>query len=254
MGTRILNGMIGGISPHAARGGTAQGAGVTGLMRRLLAWITRDRAVLTELERTDRVTTAGAQASPQADVPASLSSLAQLATLEHLREKPADVELGPLLREVVCEVPRLLVEVTSCDVVVHAHDEDLRTVLRNLLMNVRDHAGGRATVSCRTEGRRVRLTVSDDGPGLRPMQVATLFQRGARGPGSPGLGLGLHVARMLCRRQGGDLGLLRSVGGCTFEIVLWAAEGPEDAEALPFQRRGHGVTAPAPSSAKSCEG
>jgi C4-dicarboxylate-specific signal transduction histidine kinase len=100
----------------------------------------------------------------------------------------------------------------------------------------------------------VRLTISDDGPGLGPMQVATLFQRGARGPGSPGLGLGLHVARLLCRRQGGDLRLLRSVGGCTFEIVLWAAGGPAGAEPLPFQRRGRGATAPAPASAEVCEG
>ena len=182
------------------------------------------------------------------------SSLEQLAELERLRGKPDDLDLRSLLREVVCEVPRLLVEIEAFDAAVHAHDEDLRTVLRNVLMNVRDHAGGHAVVSCRTDDGRVRLTVSDDGPGLRPMQVATLFQRGARGPGSPGLGLGLHVARLLCRRQGGDLRLLRSVGGCTFEIVLWSAGGPAGSEPLPFQRRGRGATAPAPSSVEVCEG
>lgn len=182
------------------------------------------------------------------------SSLEQLAELERLRGKPEDLELGPLLRDVVCEVPRLLVEVRECDGQVHANDEDLRTVLRNVLMNVRHHADGHAVVSCRTEGQRVCITVTDDGPGLRPMQVVTLFQRGARGPGSPGLGLGLHVARMLCRRQGGDLRLLRSVGGCTFEIVLWAAGGPQDPESLPSQRRGRDATAPASSSAEVCEG
>lgn len=181
------------------------------------------------------------------------SSLEQLAELERLRGRSDDLDLGALLREVVCEVPRTLVEITAFDAEVHAHDEDLRTVLRNLLMNVRDHARGHAVVSCRTDDRRVRLTITDNGPGLRPMQVATLFQRGARGPGSPGLGLGLHVARLLCRRQGGDLRLLRGVGGCTFEIELWAAGGPPASEPLPFQRRGRGATAPAPSSAEVCE-
>lgn len=178
-----------------------------------------------------------------------LSSLAQLAALERLRGTPEDLCLGPLLREVVCDVPRLLVEVVACDVEVQAHDENLRTVLRNLLMNVRDHATGHAVVSCRTEGRRVLVTVTDHGPGLRPMQLATLFQRGARGPDSRGLGLGLHVARMLCRRQGGDLRLVRGVGGCTFEIVLWAAGGPDEAEAIPRQRSG--APAPTPSSGEA---
>jgi len=188
------------------------------------------------------------------NVPEPPSSLAQLAALEQLRRKPEDLELGPLLREVVLEVPRLLVEVADCDVRVHADDEDLRTILRNLLMNVRDRATGHALVSARVEDHRVRVTVADQGPGLRPMQVATLFQRGARGPGSPGLGLGLHVARMLCRRQGGDLSLVRGVGGCTFEILLWDADGRQDPEALPSQRSGRGATAPAPWPAEACEG
>ena len=244
--------MIGGISSGAAEGGGA-GTDITGLVRRLRALLTRDLdpGAREQATRDDRIGS-GTIAGPPVDVPPPPSSLEQLAGLERLHGKPVDLPLGPLLREVVCEVPRLLVEVVACDVEVHACDEDIRTILRNLLMNVRDHAGGRAVVSCHTEERRVRVCVADDGPGLRPMQLATLFQRGARGPGSNGLGLGLHVARLLCRRQGGDLRLLRSVGGCTFEIVLWAAGGPDDPGALPSQRRGRGV--PAPSSAAACEG
>jgi signal transduction histidine kinase len=246
--------MIGGISSGAAEGGDA-GADFTGLVRRLRALLTRDLDAGSHSRAPrDQGTGGGAHPVPPVDVPPSRSSLEQLAGLERLHGKNEDLPFGPLLRAVVCEVPRLLVEIVSCDVDVHAHDEDLRTVLRNLLMNVRDHAGGRAVITCRTEERRVRVTIEDNGPGLRPMQLATLFQRGARGPGSNGLGLGLHVARLLCRRQGGDLRLLRGVGGCTFEIVLWAAGGPEDPDALPSQRRGHGAPAPAPSSAGTCEG
>lgn len=178
-----------------------------------------------------------------ADLSGRLSSLAQLAALERDRGAPEDLALGPLVREVVCEVPRLLVEIGPCDVEVHAHDEDLRTVLRNLLMNVRDHAHGRAVVSCRSEDQWVIVTVTDDGPGLRPGQVATLFQRGARGPGSPGLGLGLHVARLMSRRQGGDLRLVPGPGGCTFEIVLPPAGGHRRADVLPAQRPGRDAQA-----------
>ncbi len=246
--------MTGGISSGAAQEGDAR-ADISGLVRRLRARLTRDLdAGAPDRAPRAHVHGGGALTGPPVDVPTSPSSLEQLAGLEHLHGRPEDLAFGPLLRDVVCEVPRLLVEVVACDVEVHAHDEDLRTVLRNLLMNVRDHAGGRAVVTCRTEERRVRVTITDDGPGLGPMQRATLFQRGARGSDSRGLGLGLHVARLLCRRQGGDLRLLRSVGGCTFEIVLWAAGGPDDPGALPSQRRGRWATAPAPSSADSCEG
>ena len=246
--------MVGGIWSGAAEGGDA-GADITGLRRRLRALLSR------ELDTDARpptplvgATGPGAQTDPPEDVAAMRSSLEQLAGLEHLHGEPADLALGPLLREVVCEVPQLLVEVDACDVAVHAHDDELRTVLRNLLMNVRDHAGGRAEVTCRSQDRRVTVTVADNGPGLGPMQLATLFQRGARGPRTRGPGLGLHVARMLCRRQGGDLRLVRSVGGCTFEIVLWAAGGPDDSGALPSQRRGHGAPAAAQSAVDSREG
>ena len=220
--------MIGGSSPHAAQGGLRT-ADATGGWRRLRARLLRDRwGAVPDDSGSIHTVTPGPRADRTSDEPPALSSLAQLAALEHLRGQPEDLQLGPLLRDVVWEVARLLVELTSCDVRVRAHDEDLRTVVRNLLMNVRDHATGHAVVSSsRTEDGRVLVTIADAGPGLRPMQVATLFQRGARAPGSPALGLGLHVARMLCRRQGGDLRLLRSVPGCTFEIVLRAAESRE---------------------------
>ena len=66
----------------------------------------------------------------------------------------------------------------------------------------------------------MELIVSDRGPGLAEGQVATLFQRGARGPASRGSGLGLHVSRTLMRQQGGDLVLREHVDGATFAITL----------------------------------
>lgn len=246
--------MVGGIASGAAEGGDA-GGDITGLRRRLRALLTRELDTGARPQAPlDGATDPGAPTDPPVDGAPMRSSLEQLAGLEHRHGKPTDLVLGPLLREVACEIPQLLVEVVACDVAVHAHDEELRTVLRNLLMNVRDHAGGRAEVTCRSVDRRVTVTIADNGPGLGPMQLATLFQRGARGPRTRGLGLGLHVARLLCRRQGGDLRLVRSAGGCTFEIVLWAAGGPDDPGALPSQRRGHGAPAAATSAADWREG
>ena len=94
--------------------------------------------------------------------------------------------------------------------------------------------------------RELRHALSDG-------QLATLFQRGARGPGSQGSGLGLHVSRVLMRQLGGDVQLRRHHGGATFALVLPA---PEHASAgsRSQQRRAlvplwvpHAVGVPAPA-------
>jgi signal transduction histidine kinase len=54
----------------------------------------------------------------------------------------------------------------------------------------------------------VRLHVEDEGPGVPERLIDRLFERGTTGDPSAGEGLGLHVARELIRRQGGDLVLV----------------------------------------------
>jgi signal transduction histidine kinase len=78
--------------------------------------------------------------------------------------------------------------------------ERMRQVITNLLGNAMKFtpAGGDVTVDVEDREARVRLTVCDSGPGLRPDEFQLVFQRFYRGSGSQaGLGLGLPLSRSI---------------------------------------------------------
>ena len=79
---------------------------------------------------------------------------------------------------------------------------------------------------------RLRLTISDQGPGVTDLDRARLFrrfERGAERTADDGSGLGLYVSRELCRAMGGDL-VLEPGGagqGASFSVYL-PGEPPEE--------------------------
>jgi len=96
-------------------------------------------------------------------------------------------------------------------------------IVQGLLENSVRHAkGAEVSVSISTAGDEVRVDVSDDGLGISTRLRSRLFERGARRDGSPGHGLGLHIARRLAREMGGDLRLHpdSGPGGAGFTLVL----------------------------------
>ena len=85
------------------------------------------------------------------------------------------------------------------------------------------------------ERGRLRLTISERGPGVGEADRARLFlrfERGSERTANDGSGLGLYVSRELCRAMGGDLVLEPQVAdrGAAFTVYL-PGEPPEDAEA-----------------------
>ena len=170
------------------------------------------------------------------------AALGEVHHLEHLmlrgdRDPSVDFDLEPVLRTVV-ETRRAMgmeIDLHDCALRAHGRPGDLATVVQNLLVNADQHAGGPVTVHATVTGDRIEICVIDRGPGMPASQVATLFQRGARGPESGGSGLGLHVAHSLMQQQGGDLELRDHVDGCMFAISLSAADASECAS-LPYQR------------------
>lgn len=86
----------------------------------------------------------------------------------------------------------------------------LRRVLSNLLSNALRHGGG-AAIEVRTTPDGVALTVDDNGPGIPPGMMASVFQPFFSGDGA-GTGLGLYIARDLVERQGGSLTLANRPG------------------------------------------
>ncbi|KIA80634.1 DUF4118 domain-containing protein [Chromobacterium amazonense] len=115
----------------------------------------------------------------------------------------------------------------------------IERVLVNLLENAGKYtpAGSHIQLAARHEGDKVRISVSDDGPGLPANMEHKAFDKFSRGtPESttPGVGLGLAICRAIIENHGGtiDAGNLHP-HGARFSFTLPAgtppALPPEDA-------------------------
>jgi signal transduction histidine kinase len=103
--------------------------------------------------------------------------------------------------------------------------DDIAEIVHVLLANAARHApGAKASVRVESSPTQLFLTVSDDGPGVPRDLAPRLFDRGVRGPESPGEGIGLDIARRLARQLGGDLFLdpVSDRRGASFTVVLRA--------------------------------
>ncbi len=96
------------------------------------------------------------------------------------------------------------------DAIVRADADLLRRALENLVVNAAVHGGEsvHVVVHGETTPAGARLHVDDDGPGIAPDEMRTIFDpfgRGDRARTVPGFGLGLAIARDVARAHGGEL-------------------------------------------------
>jgi signal transduction histidine kinase len=108
-------------------------------------------------------------------------------------------------------------------------DRELVTlVLQNLLGNaVKFGRHGVVRLTAEEDPAGLRISVSDQGPGIAPDRLATLFKVFTRGEthGQPGLGLGLSIASHATRLLGSDLRVESAEGkGSTFSFTLPPAD------------------------------
>ncbi|MBE4750533.1 HAMP domain-containing histidine kinase [Corallococcus sp. ZKHCc1 1396] len=144
--------------------------------------------------------------------------------------RPQPVDVAGLAREVAstANTPAHPVHYRGPEELVMVVDpERLRQALENLVANALKHSPQGLPVSIdvqmqqRPEGPWARLAVTDQGPGIPPERLPTLFERFARGPGSTGLGIGLFLARRIAEAHGGTLEVTSKPGdGTRFELAL----------------------------------
>jgi C4-dicarboxylate-specific signal transduction histidine kinase len=154
------------------------------------------------------------------------------------------------LRDVIAEVVQLrarnlasasITLDTECHVArpVYANFTELEQVTLNFVINAQqsieaaDVAKGRILIRLTDVGKKVRLEVLDDGPGVNPEDEPKLFQPFfTTKPVGKGTGLGLSVSYGIIDSYGGAIGYARNEwGGATFYFEL-----PASSNASPPQK------------------
>ncbi|MBW3563035.1 MAG: HAMP domain-containing protein [Actinobacteria bacterium] len=161
----------------------------------------------------------------------------QLLDLSRLESGTTPVELRPFeVRPVLDEAVRearlrgttVTLEVTGDDrLEAHGDPERIHQVIANLLDNALKHSpeGGVVRVDATHLDGRVRLTVTDEGPGIPHDEAGRVFERFYRADasrtGDGGSGLGLSIARWIVDLHGGDIRVEDSTPhGCRMVVEL----------------------------------
>jgi two-component system C4-dicarboxylate transport sensor histidine kinase DctB len=148
-------------------------------------------------------------------------------------EEPRDIRLSEvidgsllLLRDQIRQrgIALTLPPPEASAAMVRARHVQLEQVLVNLLQNAVQACGenGEITLAIGAEGNLLRLSVSDNGPGVPAGLRDTLFQPFVTSK-SEGIGLGLAIARDIMRQLGGDLVHEDTASGARFTMMMPAA-------------------------------
>ncbi|HSV37342.1 MAG TPA: ATP-binding protein [Nocardioidaceae bacterium] len=156
---------------------------------------------------------------------------------------PEPVLVGDVLREAAALVRPLAAERSvnldgiddvSCDKFIRVDRQRLKQVILNLLSNAikYNRHGGSVSVTClEAVPGKLRIQVTDDGPGIPEEKLDLLFapfeRLGAEQTGVEGTGIGLVLSRGLTEAMGGTLGLESTMGrGSTFWVEFMVVEPP----------------------------
>jgi len=168
-------------------------------------------------------------------------------------EKPETGDLGELIRDVVAGFAAQGHAITQEIAVLPPltfRPVAMRRLLSNLLENAVRHAGEGIVVQGALEGRKIRLSVLDRGPGIPPSrldEVKQPFSRLDRDADKPGTGLGLAIVDRIARSHGGELTLLaRDGGGLEARVSLPLAADASATGARPTDSPGSPDRAAAP--------
>jgi signal transduction histidine kinase len=196
----------------ARRAGASPGADRRDL-ERLVGTTRRLGEIVDELLLSARLSAGPADEPPRA--PVDLVPLAATAVAtETERAAERDVRLVLVAPDEALPVPGI--------------ESALRRVIAELLANALAHtpAGGRITVTLRSERDRAELVVADTGDGFDPADADRLFDRFHRGAGAGDrrFGLGLALLREVVTGHGGTIAADGRPGqGATFTVRLPAA-------------------------------
>ncbi|MFM9023864.1 MAG: ATP-binding protein [Planctomycetaceae bacterium] len=113
--------------------------------------------------------------------------------------------------------------------------EGVARAVLNVVTNALDAVEGRAAAEVRVAVEAdpaaglIRVSIADNGPGMPPDTLATIFDLFVSTKGARGTGLGLPVSRKILREHGGDIRATSAPGrGSTFVLELPLREPPAE--------------------------
>jgi signal transduction histidine kinase len=153
----------------------------------------------------------------------TLSFFRQSSTPERVNVRSAADSVRFLLDPVLRRREVTLKVSSSGDLTVHAFAGELRQVLLNLVRNAADaspRGGSNVTVNLAGRAEHVDITVRDEGCGIAPELLPTLFHFGHTTKGSHGNGMGLWTVKHIVDKHGGQIHVDSTAGhGATFTIT-----------------------------------
>jgi two-component system sensor histidine kinase ChvG len=179
------------------------------VINRLLGIIKQDAGrldrLITDISNASRI---DAELSRDPPEPIDVERLlTEIASLYEAQVKPGSGPLGVHVRYTGDRTLRMVVPA-----VVMARENPLGQVLRNLIDNARSFSppGGTVSLSATSAKGRVVIYVDDEGPGVPPDNLETVFERfyTARPKGQAfggNSGLGLSIARQIITAYGGEV-------------------------------------------------
>jgi two-component system sensor histidine kinase KdpD len=137
--------------------------------------------------------------------------------------------VGRALRQMARSLASLKVEVRIPEdtPVLHVDPILIEQVLVNILDNAAKYspADGKIEIAAASDGDQVRVSVSDEGPGIPPDARTTVFdvfyRLRAGDQQAAGTGLGLSICRGLTEAHGGRIEALPGPGGRGTTIAFW---------------------------------
>jgi signal transduction histidine kinase len=165
-----------------------------------------------------------------------------------IRLQTEDVDLAAVVAQAVeasrplidARGHRLEVSLPPGPLVVSGDPARLTQVLTNLLNNAAKYtdAGGRIWLSLAREDGRAAVRVRDNGIGIPPDMLSTVFDLFTQLDGSlersqGGLGIGLTLVRRLVEMHGGRVEVRSDGPGCGSEFAVWLPAGAAAAAAAP---------------------
>ena len=158
-----------------------------------------------------------------------------IARLSALRQRPETIRVEADLNQLVADALDKVTEMPDVELRkelqpvprILADREQIESVVTNLVINARDATGRNGVIRVRTQsqGKRVLLSVVDNGCGMTQTFLEESLFRPFQSTKKKGLGIGLFQCRAIVQAHGGSMHVESEVGkGTTFLVTLPAKD------------------------------